>query len=257
MNITLLQGQINGLLSIYDKSLTQNAPEKPAQTNTLFSDLDDDLTAPQKKSKKPSTPKIRTIIEEMALVALNNDNERKSLLGYLSSSDFYDAPASTIFHGSFSGGLASHTLCVIMESLRLAPAIFREWAATPAYSDKIVITASDIFISALCHDLCKVNFYSSELRNRKDSKGRWEQYKHYIVKPDNRNLGHGGESCLQLIKLCPSYIDNRLVLEAIKAHMGFSDLSPTEAKNYNNLLDNPLVLLLQIADQIASFWSRS
>jgi hypothetical protein len=36
--------------------------------------------------------------------------------------------------------------------------------------------------------------------------------------------------------------------------MGFSDLAPMETYNYSNLLQNPLVLLIQLADQTAAQW---
>ena len=49
-------------------------------------------------------------------------------------------------------------------------------------------------------------------------------------------------------------IDNRTVLEAVSRHMGFTDLTDSEKMNYSNFLQNPLVLLLQLADQSASSW---
>ena len=36
--------------------------------------------------------------------------------------------------------------------------------------------------------------------------------------------------------------------------MGFSDLSDSEGYNYTNFLDNPLVMLIQFADQSAAQW---
>ena len=36
--------------------------------------------------------------------------------------------------------------------------------------------------------------------------------------------------------------------------MGFSDLSDLERMNYSNFLTNPLVVLLQLADQTAAAW---
>ena len=52
----------------------------------------------------------------------------------------------------------------------------------------------------------------------------------------------------------PSMINNRMVLEAVSRHMGFSDLSDSETYNYSNFLENPLVILLQLADQTAAQW---
>ena len=76
----------------------------------------------------------------------------------------------------------------------------------------------------------------------------------YKAKNENRNLGHGNESVLMLLESMPSYINKRYVLEAISRHMGFSDLSEAESFNYSNFLQNPLVVLLQLADQTAAQW---
>ena len=57
-----------------------------------------------------------------------------------------------------------------------------------------------------------------------------------------------------MLEIMPSYIHKRYVLEAVSRHMGFSDLSESEKYNYSNFLSNPLVLLLQLADQTASQW---
>ena len=88
----------------------------------------------------------------------------------------------------------------------------------------------------------------------KDVFGNWVKKSFYKTKDDLRNLGHGNESVLILLKLMPSMIDNRTVLEAVSRHMGFTDLTDTEKMNYSNFLQNPLVLLLQLADQSASSW---
>ena len=61
-------------------------------------------------------------------------------------------------------------------------------------------------------------------------------------------------SVLLLLEAMPSYIKKRPVIEAVSRHMGFSDLTDTEKMNYSNFLSNPLVLLIQFADQSASGW---
>ena len=57
-----------------------------------------------------------------------------------------------------------------------------------------------------------------------------------------------------MLKVFPSMIENRMVIEAVSRHMGFSDLSESETYNYSNFLENPLVILLQLADQTAANW---
>lgn len=115
-------------------------------------------------------------------------------------------------------------------------------------------TAESVFVMALCHDLCKINFYETSTRNAKDINGQWIKVPYYKVKEDNRNMGHGQESMLKLLELMPSFINKRWVLEAIFYHMGAMDLSNNEGMNYMTILTNPLVLLLQVADQAAAAW---
>ena len=57
-----------------------------------------------------------------------------------------------------------------------------------------------------------------------------------------------------MIECMPSLIKNRMVIEAVSRHMGFSDLSESESFNYSNFLQNPLVVLLQLADETAAQW---
>ena len=103
-------------------------------------------------------------------------------------------------------------------------------------------------------DFCKTGFYGVEYRNTKDITGNWIKQPFYKTKNENRNLGHGNESVLMMIEILPSIINNRMVIEAVSRHMGFSDLSDSETFNYSNFLQNPLVVLLQTADQTAAQW---
>lgn len=84
------------------------------------------------------------------------------LLDWLEKSDFYYAPASMKFHGSYAGGLLEHSLNVYRELKHLLGAY------------QIPCTDETAAIIALFHDLCKVNLYSTERRNRKNANGQWE-----------------------------------------------------------------------------------
>lgn len=50
-----------------------------------------------------------------------------------------------------------------------------------------------IAICGLLHDICKVNFYDVEMRNRKNERGQWEKYPYYVVN-DQLPYGHGEKS---------------------------------------------------------------
>ena len=70
----------------------------------------------------------------------------------------------------------------------------------------------------------------------------------------NRTLGHGNESVLRFIEIFPQMISNRTVIEAISRHMGYTDLTDMEKINYNNFIQNPLVVIIQLADQTSAQW---
>ncbi|MCQ2578062.1 MAG: hypothetical protein MJ176_05980 [Treponema sp.] len=196
---------------------------------------------------------IKAAITEMSGACIQNNEECAVFLQWMEEHEFYTSPASTKFHGNFKGGLAVHSLMVTYQALKLAPAIFGDWIKSKT-GGKFTFTAEDIFVSCISHDFCKAGFYSTSYKNTKDVFGNWTKTPYYTVKNDVRNLGHGNESMLLLLEAMPSYIKKRPVLEAVSRHMGFSDLTDTEKMNYSNFLSNPLVLLIQLADQSASGW---
>ena len=120
-------------------------------------------------------------------------------------------------------------------------------------------------IVGLFHDLCKVNFYTQEIRNRKkyceggkySENGKrfdWVGEMQYVVRKDDpMPLGHG-EKSLYLVR---SFINLRPEEAlAIRWHMGFSDMA---AKGGDPDLSNafqlcPLAVLLHLADNAAVFF---
>lgn len=192
-------------------------------------------------------------ILEMINYLFVDDSDKNRLIDWIDNTDFWTAPASTRFHGNMKGGLALHTYKVIEQAVIFAVPILENFSQS-AGSNNYDISVQDIFIAALAHDFCKTNFYGVEYRNTKDVTGNWIKQPFYKSKNDNRNLGHGNESVLMLLEIFPEYIRKRYVLEAISRHMGFSDLSESEGFNYSNFLQNPLVILLQLADETAAQW---
>ncbi len=106
-------------------------------------------------------------------------NEIKNLLGkvnregidrlieFLDKTDFYTAPASTRFHNNFEGGLAEHSLNVYRELKELTNG---EWSE------------ETLIIVGLLHDICKVNNYKVEMRNKKNpDTGVWFQEPYYTT----------------------------------------------------------------------------
>ena len=72
------------------------------------------------------------------------------LLQWLTESDFFVAPASTRFHGSHEGGLLQHSLNVYDYLKRNV----EQAGLQDTYSPETIA------VSALLHDVCKVNFYT-------------------------------------------------------------------------------------------------
>ncbi len=167
------------------------------------------------------------------------------LLDYLLSdnSDFFTAPSSTRFHGSHEGGLVEHSLnvyhCLVDY---LSRPNTKEWFGMD-YSEETVALVS------LLHDLCKLNFYQMEMRNKKNEQGQWVQVPYYTIN-DTLPYGHGEKS----VYIVSSYM--RLTREeafAIRYHMGFSG---NEDKNsVGKALELfPLALALNVADMEATFY---
>ncbi len=197
---------------------------------------------------------VKQCIAEMTDCILQDKAESSVFAQWMTEqSDFMKSPASTHFHGNVEAGLAAHSLKVLHQALCFARPIMENfWQCK--LKDCYTISAEDIFVSAIAHDFCKADTYRIEYRNQKDIFGNWKKVPNYKTRSDSRNLGHGNESVLRLLALMPSFIKKRHVIEAISRHMGFSDLSDSESYNYSNFLQNPLVILIQLADETAAQW---
>lgn len=159
--------------------------------------------------------------------------------------DFFDAPASTRFHGSYFGGLIEHSLNVYDVLCDMSEAKLQY-----GFND---LDKNSIAICTLLHDVCKTNFYKESTRNVKNElTGQWEKKPYYEV-DDNNFYGHG-ECSVMLIEKHIKLTDEERY--AIRWHMGgFDDC--VKAGNANSLSKAfekyPLALALHIADMIATY----
>lgn len=169
----------------------------------------------------------------------------EKLLAYLTgeNSDFFNAPSSTRFHGSYEGGLLEHSLnvyhCLVdyLERQRTKELYNMNY------------TEETIAIVSLLHDLCKVNFYTVDYRNAKNDQGVWEKVPYYTIN-DQLPYGHGEKS----VYIISGFM--RLTREeafAIRYHMGFSG---TEDKNNVGKAFEmfPLAFALSVADMEATYY---
>ena len=168
------------------------------------------------------------------------------LLAYLCSeeSDFFTAPASTRYHGAYEGGLLRHSLNVYYNLKEyLARTRFSEVFHMPEYSEE------SIAISALLHDLCKMNFYTVEMRNAKNAQGKWEQVPYYKI-DDRLPYGHGEKSVFMIQFFMHLRREEAM---AIRWHMGFS--GPEDPNTIGRALERyPLAFALHVADMEATYF---
>lgn len=175
------------------------------------------------------------------LLKSTNRNGIDKLLEFIRKSDFYTAPASTIFHGNYEGGLLDHSLNVY--DCLIAKKNEKVWVQ-PLEN----VTEENIIISALLHDLCKTYYYKVDTKNQKID-GEWKQVPYYRVE-DKIPYGHGEKSVMMIeeyIKLQP------VERYAIRWHMGAYE--PKELWNTLGLAMGkyPLVLAIHQADMEATY----
>lgn len=159
----------------------------------------------------------------------------KELKEWLLTTDIDTAPASTRFHEAYRGGLSEHSVNVFNELVRLLKAY-----------PELRITAETAAIVSLLHDVCKVNCYKTEYRNKKDEYGKWIQVPVYTFQEDFAFGGHGSKS-VYLIQKYMKLTDQEAV--AINCHMG------PENNNfavYDAYRAYPLAFLLHTADMAST-----
>jgi len=166
------------------------------------------------------------------------------LLDFLSQSDFYNAPASTIYHGSYPGGLCEHSLNVFNSLVHEC-----ETSLGENWQDDISIES--IAIVALFHDLCKVNTYEIYQRNVKNDNGKWEQidaYRKNVKFP----MGHGAKSVFMLNAFIEITPEEGL---ALYWHMGAFDIGNYSTVNELSKAYETcqLAFLLHIADMKTTY----
>lgn len=170
----------------------------------------------------------------------------EKLLDYMLKSDFFTAPASTRFHGSYEGGLLEHSLNVYH--------CLKDYLARDRAKNVYNMNYSEesVALCALLHDVCKMNFYKTDYRNAKNEMGVWEKVPYYTIE-DNLPYGHGEKS----VYIISGFM--RLTREeafAIRYHMGFSGIE--DKNNIGKAFEMfPLAFALSVADMEASYYLES
>lgn len=181
------------------------------------------------------------IFETEARTAIHREG-LENLLTYLNNSDFYTAPCSGRYHGSYSGALVEHSLNVYQEFWNIAPI----YGFDPSNIEQVESSA----IVCLFHDLCKIDFYEPYIRNVKNTDtGTWEQIKEYRPKGSTALASHGACSAFRVMQFMAL---TEAEFSAILHHMGAWDKS-----QYSNpgevYANNVLAWILHIADESATY----
>lgn len=133
----------------------------------------------------------------------------QELLSWLSTTDFFTAPASTKYHCACEAGLVQHSISVYNTLLE-------------KHFDKDNDNKESFAICALLHDLCKAQFYKVSTRNVKNEvTGAWEKQPFYMVE-DSFPYGHGEKSVFLIERFMRLKTAEAM---AIRWHMGGFDSS--------------------------------
>jgi hypothetical protein len=169
-----------------------------------------------------------------------------NLIEFLQNSDYFKAPASTKYHGNFEGGLAEHCYNVYT--------LFKE------KNDRfnLGLPEDTVIITALCHDLCKVNFYKRGIKNVKQGKKvnyRGQEVDNWVEKEvwevdDIYPVGHGEKSIIMLQHFIKLTKDEVLL---IRWHMGGFESKDNSMHMYNAYEILPACVAIHAADIESSY----
>ena len=158
-----------------------------------------------------------------------------ALMGWLETTDFYSAPASTRFHESYDGGLCEHSLNVYYHLVHL----------NRAYG--YVCDDEAIAIVALFHDLCKISCYDKGFRNVKDDTGTWNKVPTFLWNEQNKFGFHGPKSMYIVMSFMKLDFNEA---SAISCHMGIENGS--SGSIMDAFRGNILAFLLHMADMAST-----
>lgn len=166
------------------------------------------------------------------------------MLHALTLRGFFDAPASTKYHGNYPGGLLAHSYSVAKFLVRLTEDNHLTWK-----------NPRSPFIVGMFHDLCKIDQYKLVCTEPDfelaavDGKFKASFSTRYEYNPDTLLKGHGDKSVMLLSQFY-TLTDEEIM--CIRYHMGaFTDKS--EWNDYTRAASQyPNVLWTHQADMLAS-----
>lgn len=217
---------------------------KPSVKTRPFRELD----IRKEKKMDPNTAKARYIDYFKKYIKREGAD---ALLEYMEKqTDFFTAPASTIYHLSCEGGLCQHSANVFECLWAL---VHRKRAQETYQFASRVGSDESVAIVALLHDLCKANTYKPGFRNVKnETTGAWEKVPTYTF-DDQFPYGHGEKSVYLASKFIKLTDEEAM---AIRYHMGFS--VDGDKKSVGAAFEKyPLAFAASVADMEATYFMEA
>lgn len=150
-----------------------------------------------------------------------------ALRSHLIKAGFFEAPASTKYHGNYAGGLCDHSINVAEVLIDLTEKLNLSWQRSESP-----------LIIGFFHDLCKIDNYVLEPDFEK-----WEYNTNTLYK------GHGDKSLMLLSSLL---LLTEEEAACIRYHMG-AFTKETEWSDYTSAIHKfPNVLFTHTADMVAA-----
>lgn len=141
---------------------------------------------------------------------------------------FFDAPASTKYHGAYQGGLFDHSYEVAKNLVEMTEKLGLEWERPISP-----------YIVGMFHDICKCDNYKFDIETDR-----------YIYNPDIIIPGHGDKSIMILSKYM-QLTDEEIA--CIRWHMGAFETDTKMWEYYGRAIEQyPNVLYTHTADMFAS-----
>ena len=165
---------------------------------------------------------------------LNDTQNEKSIGGRdIRNMNFFSAPASTKYHGSYPGGLMKHSILVAENLVTLTRQLDLKWQNTRSP-----------YVVGLFHDLCKADKYVCD-----------NEPLHDINTYSYRNdevYNHHAEKSLAMLATAPIQLTEEQAA-CIRWHMGAFTEDKDEWNYYNNAVKKyPNVLWTHTADMVAA-----
>lgn len=153
----------------------------------------------------------------------------------MDSLGFFDAPASTKYHGCYPGGLAEHSLMVAKDLMMLTEKLGLKWEDN-----------SSPLLVGLLHDICKCDQYKENPAWTENS-----NEPRYLYRNDSIYSHHGEKTICILAS--SGLILSQEEVACIRWHMGAYETDTNEWKYYGNAIAKfPNVLWTHTADMMAS-----